>query len=552
MRYTHFHNWSIHTHHRRPKGGRHDMAVRRRQRPWKIGMALVVLAAAVWFFAFSMGWLDPVKAFLTGGPAGQAEVGQPAPESTVRPGILPVQSTVPAPTPVPQPTARPTTVALLPAPTLTPAIAPTSLLMAVPTPHSEAATVPLPSPSPTPTTAATPTGTPLPTPTPTPTPTPRPTFTPTPAPTATPRPTFTPTPTATPRPTPTPEPLLPPHQRHIEEKGYALSLINAERRKAGVPPMSLGNNNAAQLHAESSLAHCVSSHWGADGLKPYMRYSLAGGYQVNGENGLGLDYCVSAVDGYAPIYSIKNEIKEGVTAWMSSSGHRRAITDPQYSKVNLGIAWDQYNEMMVAHFEGTYVQYDRLPAISNGILSFAGKVGRGLRFNAERDLSVQVWYDRPPHRLVAGQMARTYCYDNGRWVASLREPLSAGWYWPTDSFTLDVTVCPNPYSVPANSPAATSVSEAHRLWQEAYNASKGGGQVQTFTVPWVTANRWTARGSEFTVEANVSHLLQKHGKGVYTVMVWAMNQPDGNVAISQYSVFHRITPPSSYDPGAWK
>ena len=338
----------------------------------------------------------------------------------------------------------------------------------------------------------------------------------------------------------------------MEEKEYALSLINVERRNAGVPPISLGNNNAAQLHAESSLAHCVSSHWGADGLKPYMRYSLAGRYQVNGENGLGLDYCVKPVDGYTPIYSIKNEIKEGVTVWMRSSGHRRAITDPQYSKVNIGIAWDRYNEIMAAHFEGAYVQYDRLPTIRNGILALAGKVGQGLRFNAERDLSVQVWYDRTPHRLTSGQMARTYCYDNGRLVASLREPLSAGWSWPTDSFTLDVTVCPSPYSVSADTPAASSYSDAHRLWQEAYDASKGGGQTQTVTAQWVTASRWTARGSEFAVEANISHLLQKHGKGVYTVMVWAMNQPEGHVVVSQYSVFHRITPPSSYDPVAWE
>ena len=45
---------------------------------------------------------------------------------------------------------------------------------------------------------------------------------------------------------------------------------------------------AAQLHAESLPESCFSSHWGIDGLKPYMRYSLAGGYQRNGENGNGV------------------------------------------------------------------------------------------------------------------------------------------------------------------------------------------------------------------------------------------------------------------------
>ena len=66
-----------------------------------------------------------------------------------------------------------------------------------------------------------------------------------------------------------------------------LELINIAREDAGVPPVALGDNDAAQLHAESALANCFGSHWGIDGLKPYMRYSLAGGYQSNGENGLG-------------------------------------------------------------------------------------------------------------------------------------------------------------------------------------------------------------------------------------------------------------------------
>ena len=49
MPYTHYHNFSIHTHHQRPKGGRHYRAVRRRQRPWRIGFIVVLLIAATWF-----------------------------------------------------------------------------------------------------------------------------------------------------------------------------------------------------------------------------------------------------------------------------------------------------------------------------------------------------------------------------------------------------------------------------------------------------------------------------------------------------------------------
>ena len=145
-----------------------------------------------------------------------------------------------------------------------------------------------------------------------------------------------------------------------------LALIDSERRKAGVNPVVLGINNAAQLHAESSLSDCVSSHWGTDGLKPYMRYSLAGGYQSNGENGHGSDYCIRASDRYRPISSIQAEIREAMAGWMESPGHRRNILDPSHMKVNLGIAWDRYNVKMFQHFEGDYVEYQQLPEIDGG------------------------------------------------------------------------------------------------------------------------------------------------------------------------------------------
>ena len=124
--------------------------------------------------------------------------------------------------------------------------------------------------------------------------------------------TATPKPTNTPRPTEMSRPVaaLSPDLRHIEEKRHMLELINAERRKAGVSPVVLGDNVAAQLHAESSLENCFSGHWGVDGLKPYMRYSLAGGFQSNSENGSGLDYCIRAADRYRPISGMDQEIRE--------------------------------------------------------------------------------------------------------------------------------------------------------------------------------------------------------------------------------------------------
>ena len=77
-----------------------------------------------------------------------------------------------------------------------------------------------------------------------------------------------------------------------------------------------------------------------------MRYSLAGGYQSNGENGSGLDYCVKATDNYRAISGIRDEIEEAMASWMSSPGHNRNILNRQHKMVNIGLAWDRYKSAM--------------------------------------------------------------------------------------------------------------------------------------------------------------------------------------------------------------
>ena len=324
-----------------------------------------------------------------------------------------------------------------------------------------------------------------------------------------------------------------------------LELINAERKKAGVGAVSLGDNIAAQLHADASLDNCFSSHWGIDGLQPRMRYSLAGGYQSNSENVSGLDYCIKASDGYAPNGSINREIQETLDGWMNSPGHRRNLLNPQHRKVNVGIAWDRYNTVMVQHFEGDYVEYDRLPSISNSVLSLSGKTSNGVTFGAEKDLGAQIFYDPPPHTLTRGQVSRTYCGGSGRQVAGLRWPLTGGYRWTTDEFTVTHNPCPDPYDVSPDAPPARSASEAHRLWQEAYNASQSR-QGQSITVPWITASAWTASGTTFAVKADISDVLDRYGDGVYSVTLWGNMGGADREVFSEYSIFHGVTPPDTY------
>ena len=319
-----------------------------------------------------------------------------------------------------------------------------------------------------------------------------------------------------------------------------LELINAERANAGLNPVILGDNIAAQRHAEIALANCFASHWGIDGLKPYMRYSLAGGYQSNNENWYGSNYCISATDGYRIADDIKVQAEQAMTWWMNSPGHRRNILTPQHKKVNIGIAYDSYNAVMLQHFEGDYIDYDSVPLIANGILSLSGTTKNGVTFREPGDLGVQIFYDPPPHELTVGQVARTYCYDNGRQLASLRWPLTGGYHWTSDTFTSTYESCPNPYDVPVDTPAPRSADEAHQVWQQAYNASQSR-VAQTITLPWITASEWTASGASFAVRANISDLLRQRGSGVYSVTVWGTIDGEDAV-ISDYSIFHGITP----------
>ena len=325
-----------------------------------------------------------------------------------------------------------------------------------------------------------------------------------------------------------------------------LELINDERVSAGLNPVVLGDNVAAQLHAQASLENCFSSHWGIDGLKPYMRYSLAGGYQSNAENGSGRSYCVKASDGYRASGSSEQGIRRAMDGLMDSPGHRDNILRPWHKKINIGLAWDRYNFQVVQHFEGDYVEYDQLPDIERGVLAISGTVKNGVRFNDDfRDLSVQVYYDRPPHTLTMGQVARTYCYDNGLPVAALRPPLTGRSFYPRNEFTQTHNPCPNPYDVPADADAPRSHDEAHLFWQSAYLESLAR-QAQTITVLWITALEWTAKGETFSVTVDLWDVMEKHGEGVYSLVVWG-NIDGEDIVISQYSIFHDVTPPDTYD-----
>jgi Cysteine-rich secretory protein family len=136
-----------------------------------------------------------------------------------------------------------------------------------------------------------------------------------------------------------------------------LNLINEERAVEKVPPVALDElaTRVATRHAEDMAKHEYASHWDRDGLKPYHRYSLAGGVHATQEN-------VSAADN---TWSTKTEDLLQDTSYLHvrlyqekppNDGHRRAILAPQQTHVGLGIALDKLRLRVVELFVAKHLE----------------------------------------------------------------------------------------------------------------------------------------------------------------------------------------------------
>ncbi len=330
-------------------------------------------------------------------------------------------------------------------------------------------------------------------------------------------------------------------RRHFEYKRYMEQLINDERRLQGLGPVTLGRNIVAQRHAEASVDGCFLSHWNPDGMKPYMRYSLAGGYQSNRENVSGSNYCPGGTAQNPPEVDVRNEIRKAMESWMNSPGHRDAILDPWARRVNIGLEWNSNNFWAVQHFEGDYVEYSVFPDIVGDILILRGRTRNGITLDLRSHLFVAIQYDPTPHALSRGQLARTYCYDWGVPVAILRLPPSQGNYFDHEDVAESVGFCPDPRDVPPDAPPPGSYREARELWMSARDASDQKTE-QEVNVMQVTASVWEVNEDSFSIRANLREVTGRYGPGVYTIVVVAI--PKGQeVILTQHSIFHKTRPP---------
>ena len=304
-----------------------------------------------------------------------------------------------------------------------------------------------------------------------------------------------------------------------------------------MPGVSIGSNSVAQAHADSCLGSGTASHWSTHGLKPYMRYSLSGGYQNNGEN-----WSCQWYEGSTSVTDINEEIANAMTRLMNSPGHRRTILDRWYRKVNVGLAWHQHHFVTIQHFEGDFVEYLRMPSIVDGQLRFSGRVKNGVGFSSRHDLMVDIWFDPPPTRLTPGQLIRVNGYDIGVVVAGLRPPLPTGSFWPQEQGYSEVQRLLSPEQVPPESVVPKRLRALVRIMDQAYENNQLVSK-SVVSYPFVTADYWRLEKNTFLVAADLREVLNAHGSGVYSIMLWAPIAETGEtVNISQYSVFVKSPP----------
>ena len=138
-----------------------------------------------------------------------------------------------------------------------------------------------------------------------------------------------------------------------------LQLINEEREVEKVPKLEIDElaTTVATHHAEDMANGEFASHWGRDGLKPYQRYSFAGGYHATQEN-------VSSADS---TWSPKLEDLKQDTAYLHvrlyqetppNDGHRKAILGPHNTHVGFGLALNKLRLRVVELFVSKHVKLE--------------------------------------------------------------------------------------------------------------------------------------------------------------------------------------------------
>ncbi len=175
-----------------------------------------------------------------------------------------------------------------------------------------------------------------------------------------------------------------------------LKQVNAERSAAHLSELKLDDLacSVANEHARDMATREFLSHWGSDGLKPFHRYSLAGGTAAVQEN------CSAASDinSVSPL-RVLSDLRDMHQSMLDEvppeDGHRKTILDPFHTHVGFGIALNNRSLRLDELYLARYLQIDPVTATEakpGTTIRISGRLLNPSHFIHEID----VYYDQPP------------------------------------------------------------------------------------------------------------------------------------------------------------
>ena len=303
-------------------------------------------------------------------------------------------------------------------------------------------------------------------------------------------------------------------EKNKELVEYALQIINEDRKKFDLQPVTLSENQAAQIHAEDMLKTRTISHWLTNGEKPFMTYTRLGGTGAVSQN--------VGFSGYANVEECKNisvicekidpfdSLKKSEYAMMyddasSDWGHRDNILQPYHTHVSLGIAYDDYTFVLVQNFEDNYINFTNISE-NNGIVSFSGILKEGVLNN------IGIYYDQIPTSLLYQQHKDDSYYQVGGdpIIGDIREIMGGN-----DRYQIIRHTPGEEESVTINKPLSSDTF---------YEPS-----TNTFGI----ADKWVESGDYVDVSFDMSPFVTK--SGVYTIMLIIENKNE-IIPITTYSI----------------
>jgi uncharacterized protein YkwD len=214
--------------------------------------------------------------------------------------------------------------------------------------------------------------------------------------------------------------------------------INQDRADAGLAPVELDElaSQVATAHCKEMLEGGYLSHWNQEGLKPYHRYSLAGGINYDAENLYQYETTGTldaSQEGIAKVLLIG---QQGFMDEGPGGAHRENILDPFHTYVGIGFAFSDKSLRMAQEFLNQYVSLEQPP---DKVKLDEPVTIRGKTFTDMKLQSVAVFYEPLPEKMSVEKLGETSSYSLPDERRDLFPILPSGWYY-SDGGQGDITL----------------------------------------------------------------------------------------------------------------